>query len=212
MESATATQSQAPCVTNTIVQKLLDEIHLWDISHGEREIQHRIDTLYNSNAIFLKSFACGISLGTLPLLIETHALLTAWWIHSTKKLYRPTQDREAEKFSFRMLGTLPLLLKTPVLLTALWEWYAKRKVYKDSFVRSALEIKAEDSFNRCYAWSVGSSPFLDPSHWEIISWVHMFASPMHQLEKKQSWQPLPERWYSRKGKLPVFQYNVDEET
>lgn len=87
-------------------------ISSWDASHGEAEIQHRIDTLYNSDAIFCKSLLTGVTLGCLPtflfLALAIHWKLETTFVEGSNKAFPYSQQLLGEGWD----GSLNRLVST----------------------------------------------------------------------------------------------------
>ena len=152
---------------------LVSVIDQWDKDeeHGEKEIKHRLDTLYSSQAIFFKSVIVGASLGTLPV-FQRH-------------------------------------------LYGLWDYLIgfRSDIGRDvAYYTCALS----DPGLHCLYTTVSGLPPRFPLDGFIVGMAHECAyqertkncNIFHSLH---GWRASPRCWYSREGKLPLWQYDVERD-
>jgi hypothetical protein len=141
---------------------------------GDGELQHRLDFLYNSNAIFCMSLMVGFSLGLLPLLL----IISARGSRQIPNLF--------ERESFHMVSNAEYVDHT---LNRWWAWCMSKN--------SSLYYNSDS----LYMMITGITHF----------WLYKETNKTTGFTTLQDWRASPQCWYSRHGKLPIFQYNLEDE-
>lgn len=169
-----------------------ESFEVWDTKHGKDMLTKHKLRFYSSEAILFKSMVFGMTLGTAWPLINTYLCYYLWAKGMLTNNFCFYVRPDGKRMPFQIHNHLQRYSEPDYSLNRLYA------VCLGSF--AAPNIQNENDALVVMAVPCGDELcFLEAILYAILCW------------SLSEWRASPYCWYSRKGKLPVFQFRVDEE-